>query len=46
LANDNSSETGVIIVDGYEYYDQPPPNWKDPWFKDICPQVISIVNQL
>ncbi|CAG8554183.1 6598_t:CDS:2 [Cetraspora pellucida] len=32
------SETGVMIVDGFDYWDELPLGWNDPWFKDLCPE--------
>ncbi|CAG8719873.1 8400_t:CDS:10, partial [Gigaspora rosea] len=39
LAHTKPSETGIMIVDGFEYWDEYLPlEWNDPWFKDLCPQ--------
>ncbi|CAG8494419.1 9525_t:CDS:2 [Scutellospora calospora] len=39
LANTKPSETGIMVVDGFDYWDEHSPmEWKDPWFKDLCPE--------
>ncbi|CAG8629444.1 12171_t:CDS:10 [Acaulospora morrowiae] len=38
LGHNKSFETGIMIVDGFDYWDKhPPSDWKEPWFKDLCP---------
>ncbi|RIB26113.1 hypothetical protein C2G38_2065761 [Gigaspora rosea] len=39
LAHTKPSETGIMIVDRFEYWDKYLPlKWNDPWFKDLCPE--------
>ncbi|RIB19684.1 hypothetical protein C2G38_2082512 [Gigaspora rosea] len=39
LAHTKPSETGIMIADGLDYWDENPPlEWNDPWFKDLCPE--------
>ncbi|CAG8746384.1 24543_t:CDS:10, partial [Racocetra persica] len=39
LAYTKSHETGIMIVDGFDYWDEHPPlGWEEPWFKDLCPE--------
>ncbi|CAG8560592.1 28556_t:CDS:2 [Dentiscutata erythropus] len=36
LAHTRPSETGIMIVDGFDYWDEYfPLEWNDPWFKDL-----------
>ncbi|CAG8659144.1 7639_t:CDS:2, partial [Dentiscutata heterogama] len=39
IAHTKSYEAGIMVVDGFDYWDkQPPLGWEEPWFKDLCPE--------
>ncbi|CAG8708738.1 9610_t:CDS:2, partial [Scutellospora calospora] len=41
LAHTKSAETGIMIVDGFDYWDEYfPLESNDPWFKNLCPEAI------
>ncbi|KAF0558589.1 nucleotide-binding domain-containing protein [Gigaspora margarita] len=37
LAKMKENKSGVIIIDGFDYWDKLPENFSDPWFKTLCP---------
>ncbi|KAI8144782.1 hypothetical protein BJV82DRAFT_512735 [Fennellomyces sp. T-0311] len=39
LANGKSDETGIMVVPAYDYYKDPTPDERDPWFKNFVPTV-------
>ncbi|KAG9300702.1 hypothetical protein G9A89_023500 [Geosiphon pyriformis] len=37
LAQNYPTETGIMFVDGFDYWDELPKNFSEPWFKTFCP---------
>ncbi|CAG8627000.1 18588_t:CDS:2 [Dentiscutata erythropus] len=40
------NEAGVMIVDGFDYWEQLPEDFSEPWFKTFCPDVIKFKSDL
>jgi len=42
LAKTAQDKTGIMIIDGFDYWEQFSQDLSDQWFKTLCPEVINL----
>ena len=42
LAKTSQNETGIMVVDGFEYWGEFSQDFSDLWFKTLCPEVTNL----